>query len=292
MQIIFHIEGGLGKHIMATAILKVIKREHPQDKIYIVCAYPDVFKNNPMVNRVFNINNHGQFYKDYIKDNEDNTKILYSDPYTHSDFILNKKHLLKIWCEQWDLEYKNETPEIFLTQAEEDYYKPFYKTEKPILVIQPNGGPPSQGFNYSWTRDIPESTVLNIINHFKKSHTIIHIKRQDQKIYPDTLQALDDFRSIAILLQLSDKRLLIDSFSQHLAASLNLKSTVCWVTTQPDIFGYTLHDNILANQPDLQSDFTNNLYQPFELAQDISSCPYTNIDNILNDQEIINSLNT
>ncbi len=45
--------------------------------------------------------------------------------------------------------------------------------------------------------------------NYKNDYTIIHIKREDQKIYPDTMQALDGFRSIAILLQLSSKRLLI-----------------------------------------------------------------------------------
>ena len=58
------------------------------------------------------------------------------------------------------------------------------------------------------------------------------------------MQALDGFRSIAILLQLSKKRLLMDSFTQHLAAAMNVKSTVCWVTTKPEVFGYKLHDNI------------------------------------------------
>jgi hypothetical protein len=43
------------------------------------------------------------------------------------------------------------------------------------------------------------------------------------------MHALDGFRSIAILLQLADKRLLIDSFAQHMAAALNVKSTVCWI---------------------------------------------------------------
>ena len=53
------------------------------------------------------------------------------------------------------------------------------------------------------------------------------------------------YRSIAILLQLSNKRLLIDSFAQHMAAALNVKSTVCWnPSTKPEIFGYKLHDNI------------------------------------------------
>jgi len=290
MQVIFHIDGGLGKHIMATAILKVIKKYHPTDKIHVVCGYTDVFKNNPLVDEIHQNGQHGAFYQNHIKGNESDTKLYFTDPYTHSDFILEKDHLFNIWCKQWGMEYNGETPQLYLTQSEIDYFSPFYQTEKPILVIQPNGGPQNQGFNYSWTRDIPEPTILNVIQKFKDSHTIIHIKREDQKIYPDTLQALDNYRSIAILLMLSDKRLLIDSFSQHLAASLGLKSTVCWVTTKPKIFGYDLHDNITPNKFDLKVDFPTNLYQPFGLSQDISSCPYSDLGKIFNDSAIIKSL--
>lgn len=290
MTVIFHIDGGLGKHIMATAILKVIKKHHPKDTIHVVCAYPDVFKHNPAADYVHQNGQHGSFYKDFIKGKETKTKIYYSDPYTHSDFILEKDHLLEIWAKQWGMQYDGEKPQIYLTQSEIDYFAPFYKMDKPILAIQPNGGPQNQGFNYSWTRDIPEPTVLNVINEFKNTHTIVHIKRQDQKSYPDTLHALDGFRSIAVLLQLADKRLLIDSFAQHLAAAFNLPSTVCWVTTKPEVFGYDLHTNIKANKFTLPIDFPNNLYQPFGLAQEITTMPYQKLQDVFNDKDVIDSL--
>lgn len=290
MQVIFHIDGGLGKHIMSTALIKVIKRHHPHSKLRVVCAYPDVFKHNPLIESVHQNGNHGTFYKTYIQGKESQTKLFYTDPYTHSDFILEQDHLLNIWAKQWGMSYKGEQPQIYLTQSEIDYFTPFYKTDKPILAIQPNGGPKEQGYNYAWTRDIPEPTILKVIEEFKDTHTIVHIKRQDQKQYPNTLSALDGFRSIAILLQMADKRLLIDSFSQHLSAAFNLKSTVCWVTTKPEIFGYDSNINIKANPFTLKVDFPNNLYQPFGLSQDISTMPYQNLQDVFNDDEIISSL--
>ena len=290
MTVIFHIEGGLGKHIMATALLKVIRKSHPNDTIHVVCSFPDVFKHNPAVDQVHQNGQHGSYYKDYIKGKESKTKIYFADPYTQSDFILEQDHLLNIWANQWGLQYEGETPQIYLTQSEVDYFKPFYQTEKPILAIQPNGGPQNQGFNYSWTRDIPEPIILKVIEEFKSTHSIVHIKREDQKKYPDTLHALDGFRSIAILLQLADKRLLIDSFSQHLAAAFQLPSTVCWITTKPEVFGYEMHNNIKPNDFTLPVDFPNNLYQPFGLSQDITSCPYQKLEDIFNVDKIIKSL--
>ena len=290
MTVIFHIEGGLGKHIMATALLKVIRKNHPNDTIHVVCAYPDVFKHNPLVNHVHENGQHGPFYKTYIKGKEKDTKIYFSDPYTHTDFILEQDHLYNIWAKQWGLVYNGETPQIYLTQSEIDYFTPFYTTDKPILALQSNGGPAGTGYDYSWTRDLPEPVVLKVIEEFKETHTIVHIKREDQKSYPNVLNALDGFRSIAILLQLADKRLLIDSFAQHLAAAFKLKSTVCWGTTAPEVFGYEMHNNIKANKFTLKVDFPTNLYQPFLLSQDVSSTPYARLEDIFNTDTIIKSL--
>ena len=290
MNIIFQIEGGLGKSILGTAIVKVIKRHYKDANIIVVTHYPEVFLNNPYPYKVYHFNNINGFYLKYIKDHE--CKIFIEDPYKHSNFLINKSvSILKTWCELFNLNYLGELPQIYITQPEADYFVPYYKTEKPIFVIQPNGGPTGLGYSYAWTRDIPEPTILDIINHYKNDYAIIHVKREDQKTYPDTFQALDNYRSIAVLFYLSKKRLLIDSFSQHLAASLNLKSTVCWVATKPEIFGYEMHDNIKANPFTKEPIIKDKTYQPFELSENIHSIPYNNLKEIFNINHIIESIN-
>ncbi len=290
MNIIFQIDGGLGKSIMATAMVKVIKKRYKNANLIVVTAYPDVFLNNPYINEIYNPNDVNGFYLKFIK-NQD-CKIFVEDPYRRSEFILEKpKNLLKTWCELFGLRYNNEQPQVYLTQPEIDYFSPYYKTDKPILAIQPNGGPAGLGYQYAWTRDIPEINILEIIEHYKNDYTIIHIKREDQKIYPDTMQALDGFRSIAILLQLSNKRLLIDSFAQHMAASLNLKSTVCWIGTKPEVFGYRLHDNIKANSFTKEPNLTSAAYNPFGLSENIHNIPYVDLKEIFNTNKIIKSIN-
>jgi len=275
---------------MATAMVKVIKNHYENSNLIVVTAYPDVFLNNPQVNRVKNINNIQGLYLEYIKDKE--CKLFVSEPYRDSDFVLEAPiSLLKTWCKTFGLTYNNEQPEIFLSKPEIDYFSPFYNTEKPILAIQTNGGPIEQTYNYSWTRDIPEINVLDIIDYYKNDYTIVHIKRESQKTYPNTLHAIDSYRSIAILLQLSKKRFLMDSFAQHLAAALNLKSTVCWITTKPEVFGYDLHDNIkseiFTKEPILQ----DSIYSPFSLTENIHSLPYNDLGEIFDTQKIISSIN-
>ena len=290
MNIIFQIEGGLGKSILGTAIVKVIKRHYKDANIIVVTHYPEVFLNNPYTYKVYHFNNINGFYLKYIKDHK--CKIFIEDPYKHSNFLINKSvSILKTWCELFNLNYLGELPQIYITQPEADYFVPYYKTEKPIFVIQPNGGPAGLDYKYTWTRDIPEPYILDIINHYKNDYTIIHVKREDQKTYPDTFQALDNYRSIAVLFYLSKKRLLIDSFSQHLAASLNLKSTVCWVTTKPEIFGYEMHDNIKANPFTKEPIIKDKAYQPFELSENIHTIPYNNLREIFDIDKIIESVN-
>tara|TARA_B110000977_G_scaffold197162_1_gene279047 strand:- start:124 stop:999 length:876 start_codon:yes stop_codon:yes gene_type:complete len=289
MNIIFQIDGGLGKSIMGTAMVKVLRKRYKNAHIVVSTAYPDVFLNNPNINECFNTQQMVGAYLKYV--NNQDCKVFLADPYHHTSFITEKEHLYKTWCKIYGLTYNGEQPELYLTQPELDYFKPFYNLEKPIFVLQPNGGPQGQGFNYSWTRDIPEPTVKEIIDYYKNDYTIVHVKRQDQIIYPDTLQALDGFRSIAVLLQLSSKRLLIDSFGQHLATAMGVKSTVCWSTTNPNIFGYKLHDNIKANPFTKQPLLQNSLYQPFNLAQDISSIPYNDLNEIFDTSKIIESIN-
>lgn len=288
MNVIFQIDGGLGKSILSTAVVEAIRKKYKNAYLIVVTAYTDVFLNNPHVNECIKHENTGGIYLKYVKDKK--CKIFAEDPYRNSSYLTDKEHILTTWCKLCGVTYAGEKPQIYLTQPEIDYFSPFYQLEKPIMVIQPNGGPAGQGFKYSWTRDIPTNTVLDVINHYKNDYTIVHVKRQDQYEYPDTLAALDGFRSIAILLKMSKKRLLMDSFGQHLAAAVGAKSTVCWVTTKPKIFGYRLHDNILANPFTKEPQLQQAIYQPFELAQDVSSMPYNNMEEVFDVSKIIKSL--
>jgi len=287
--VICQIEGGLGKSIIFTAVLKAIKKKYKKSNIIVVTSYPEVFISNPNVNKVLGFDQLAGIYGREIMNKE--VKFLISDPYFTSDFITENGHLIKIWCESFGVEYDGEMPELFLLKAEKEYFEPFYKLDKPIFVIQPNGGANNQPLNYSWTRDIPSPIIQQVIEHFKNDYAILHVKRESQISYSDTLQALDGFRSIAILLSIAKKRLLIDSSAMHIATALNLPSTVTWVGTNPKVFGYEMHNNITANKPTRQHNFEHSYYQKHLLFEDISTIPYNDLNEIFNIAQIIKSLN-
>ena len=128
MNIIFQIDGGLGKSIMATAMVKVIKKRYKNCKLIVVTAYPDVFLNNPHVDKLYRTDQMNGAYLKYVKDQD--CKVFVEDPYRHSDFITEKHHLFRTWCKIFGLNYGGEQPELYLTQPEIDYFTPFYTLDK------------------------------------------------------------------------------------------------------------------------------------------------------------------
>ena len=93
MNIIFQIDGGLGKSIMATAMIKVIKKRYKNSNLIIVSGYPDVFLNNPNVSEIYTPNQVNGLFNKFIKDQK--CKIFVADPYRHGDFILESKEVGK-----------------------------------------------------------------------------------------------------------------------------------------------------------------------------------------------------
>jgi ADP-heptose:LPS heptosyltransferase len=286
--VIFSVDGGLGKSIMATAVLKAIKKQYKKANILVSTAYPDVFINNPNVNKIITNTNNSGIYRDYVQNKD--AKVFITDPYSTSDYITESKHLIQIWCEMFGVQYNGETPELFLSKAEKQYYEPFYKLDKPIMAIQPHGGAINQPLKYSWTRDIPVPIMEQIIQRFKDDYAIVHIKRDDQFMYQNTIGALDNFRSIAILLTMASKRLLIDSSAMHIATALKLPSVVTWVGTNPKVFGYDMHENILANPFTKELDLNHSFYQKLPLFEDISKIPYNDLNEVFDIKKIIEHL--
>ena len=287
MNIIFQISGGLGKCVMATAVCKAIKTKHPKAKLIVVSAYPEVFLNNKEVHRSFAFNGLSYFYDEYI-DGKD-FKIFANDPYLETAHIQQNEHLIKTWCEMFDLKYNGELPSINLTDREIQYFSNKFQSNKPILLLQTNGGAQTE-HKYSWARDIPSSTVIEIINHFKNDYNIVHIKREDQIGYADTTPVSDTFRGLCVLIQQSTKRLLIDSFAQHVASALEMPSSVCWIANSPKVFGYELHDNILANKFNNSPELKNSYLSKFNITGDILEFPYNSENDVFDTKSIIESL--
>ena len=288
MTIIFDISGGLGKSIMATAVLSAIRKKYRKSNIVVVSEYPEVFMSNPNVNRVIKHEQLHGIHSKYLLNKE--SKVFMGEPYHTSDFIMQNDHLIKIWCDMFNVEYNGEIPELFLLKSEKEYFAPFYKLDKPIFALHTNGGGIEQPLKYSWTRDIPAPVVEDVIEYFKNDYSILHIKRPDQLKYNNTFGAHDGYRSIAIAITMSSKRLFIDSSCMHLATALKMPSVVTWIGTSPKVFGYDMHTNIEANSFTREVEINHPHYQKHLLFEDISSIPYNDLREIFDSNQIIKVL--
>lgn len=290
--IIFNPEGGLGKIIASTAVVRNIRETYPEHKIIVVTPWPEVYLNNPHVWRVFRSGNTPYFYKDYIKDKE--TLVLKGEPYFNTGHLYNNQHVVKSWCELHNLNYDNNKPELYFTDLEKKKAKEDLIRDKPILLLQTNGGMYNDNKKkYCWTRDFPYSQAQILANELSKSFTVVHVTRPncDKLANTETVNEVDK-RTLMLLNTVAEKRFLIDSCLQHAAAALDLPSTVAWIGTHPEVFGYDLHTNIKpAVEPDEEKNtaYIDSLLFDYDFNGPEYEYPF-NTDSIFNLQEVFDSI--
>lgn len=251
-NIIFQVNGGIGKSVMATAVCRAIKKSYPDYNLIVLTGYPEVFIGNPNVFRVYRSGMAPYFYDDFIR--KDEVIFLCDEPYLSKGYLSKTKHLTEAWCDVLNVKYDGFKPELFLNPIEVTKTKIQNPNGKPNLLFQPFGGG-SKEVQYSWNRDIPPHQAQMIANTLAQKYNVLQICREDQIKLQNVQHVHAPFRDLFGLILNCQARLGIDSFMQHTAAAFNLDMTVCWITNKPNVFGYTKHKNIL---PDKKLKVVNN----------------------------------
>jgi hypothetical protein len=288
MYSIFHIEGGIGKNILATAVISSLKKSDPERNIVVVSAWPQVWFNNPNVHQVYPFGQTANFYKNYIFKKD--VKIFRHEPYYAQDYILNKKHLINIWCDLCGITWDGSAPRLYFSPLEMEYLKlkMLQNVEKPIFILHTNGG----GGNsrpYSWYRDLPYQNSLDIVNYFRNDYHIYQIGYEGQDLIEGCNRLTLDTREILGSVLISQKRLLIDSFSQHASAALDVRSVVCWIGNSPNVLGYSSNINIKPNVEPVHDTYHSSYLEDFDISGHPIQFPYDRLK-IFDSQEIINRL--
>ena len=292
MYSIFHIEGGIGKNILATAVIDSLKKTDPERKIILVSAWPQVWFNNPNIEQIFPMGQVANLYKNFIKDQD--VKIFRVDPYHVEDYILNKKHLIEVWCDLVGAKYDGELPKLYFSPLELEGIrtKMLQGVTKPIFLLHTNGGgsgPKSRP--YSWYRDIPVQNAIEVVNYFKNDYHIYQLGYQGQSLIPGCNKLTLETREILAAPLFSKKRLLIDSFSQHASVALGIKSVVCWVGNKPEILGYDSHINIKPVAKPVFDTYHSSYLDDFDISGNPVQFPYDKLK-VFDSNEIINKLLT
>ena len=288
--IIWHIQGGLGKNIAATALCNDLKQQYKDRKLIMVVSYPEAFLSNPVVDRVYALGQSPYFYQDYI---EGKDIILFRhEPYNQTAHVTKKQHLIHNWCDLLGIEYKNQQPVLFPNYPQRMTIG-IWQRPKPVMVIQTGGGPmQGQKFSYSWTRDMPIEVAQEIINKYSQQYHIIQVTRPDGYQLPGAERidgALSNMELFSLLVT-SQKRILIDSCLQHAAAALKLQSTVLWVGTSPTVFGYSSHKNIIAKLPKKANQLIGSYLFDYQFENNMHECPYMDVKDMFNIEEIFKTI--
>jgi hypothetical protein len=284
--LIWHIQGGLGKNIASTALVKDLKLAYPDRKLIMVVSYPEIFLNNPNIDRVYQIGQTPYFYQDYIENKD--VIVFKHEPYDQTGHITKTKHLIENWCDLLGIKYSKQQPEIYVNYIQKMTIG-LWKRDKPIMILQTSGGPANQQYSYSWTRDMPIEVAEALVSKFKDQYHIIQVTRTDG--YPlEGVERVDNpmpnMELFALLIE-SKKRILIDSCLHHAAAAFKLPSTVLWVGTSPTVFGYDLHVNITAKLTNKANQLIGSYLFDYQFENNSHECPYINVSDIFNVEDIL-----
>lgn len=284
--VVWHIQGGLGKNVAGTSLPKSIKERYPDRKLILVCSYPEIFLNNPYVDRVFQLGQSPYFYQDYIENKD--TIIFRHEPYHQSGHITRQNHIIESWCELMDIKYAGQLPVLYPNYIQK-MTTGIWKRNKPVLVMQTNGGPKEGNqYSYSWTRDMPLEIAQDLVNKLKSQYHIIQVTRKNGYELQG-VERIDEYISnmeLFALIASSDKRILIDSCLQHAAMAMKLKSTVLWVGTSPNNFGYSFHNNVIAKPTKRMNQLIGSYLFDYQFDNNAHECPYNDVREIFDVNEI------
>ena len=287
--VVWHIEGGLGKNVAATALISTIKAKYPDRKLVLVVSYPEVFLNHPDIYRVYRVGMTSYFYDDYIKGKD--TIVFRQEPYFQTGHIMREKHLIENWCDLIGIEFSNQTPILFPNMIQRDLLYA-WRRDRPVMVMHTNGGALDNQSLYSWTRDIPYSIAQAIADKYSSKYHIIQVGRDERQSVRgvEFVNRLMTNHELFALLVASEKRVLIDSSLQHAAAALKLKSTVLWIGTSPKTFGYDSHVNLQAAPPPGNVKMVDSYLFDYSFEGIIHECPYNDVSEMFNVKDVFRAI--
>lgn len=217
MNLLIHLEGGLGKCILATAVIRNWKLAYPEYDICVVSGYPEVFLNNRDVTWNWHFNN-PYLWKNYYS--QADWKIYAHNPYLTQAWIQNQpRHLIEIWSEELGVPCIQKRPLLFFSGPEVDELQKMIQTDKPLVIVQSTGG--SVASARSWTRNIPQNELEEFLKPLMEENYVLHLAVPDTPKLENVHQRVDnlDKRKAMSLVYYSYAVVGIDSYALHTRAA-------------------------------------------------------------------------
>ena len=173
---LFHLQGGFGKHIAATAVAKCIKNNFPSRELIVTGVWVEIFQNLPFVDRVYQMGNTSYYYQTYVEGMD--SLVFANEPYFTTDHVNKTLPLVQTWCKMYNLDYNGEMPQIKFNPLQRKGAKDFWPSRangKPIMVIQTNGGMYQEQRPYLWARDMPVVLAQKIVDRYADEYHIFQV---------------------------------------------------------------------------------------------------------------------
>lgn len=264
---LINVDGGLGKHVMFTSILKEFKEKKGYDEIYVISSYFDVFKSCSVVTDAFPPMQ-GTLYQELVLDPD--CDVYWKEPYSNQRFIKKECHLFDAWAEELGFQLSKLADEYCpsLDKIESEFPNVLSMVKEKIkdfndnyILVQFNGGQSplspqvDENGNQIPYNDKQEGIKRNyfkgqeIINSLKEKYpetTIIHFALPNEPSYENSVKLQLPYLAYRLLAKNAKAVITTDSSLQHLATGVNNNITVIWGETRPEHFGYKVNQNIAA----------------------------------------------
>jgi len=272
------VQGGIGRNIMATAVVRNLKKAYPKKDLVVVAGSPEIFLKNPNIKRVMSLARPGYIYEDYIKSSK--TIVINVEPYQSYDYIYRKKHLVECWCDLIGIPCDNIYPEMFFSENEKKMAKLFVdKFDKDMILIQHVGGKNPKDKSEKekiiaesnmYKRNLPKEVTQAIVDGvISKGYMVGSVQAENQFLPSMAEKITFPLRAIIALIPHVAQVISIDSFLMHGAACFK-KETICvWGGTNPKVLGYPNNINITKKACD-----TPMCHRPNSYLFDIESTGY------------------
>ena len=303
--IVIVVEGGVGKVIASTGVIKALAERFPDKRIVTISGYPDIYEYSSHIYRNFNFNNTINFYDDYYVERQDTYMIRY-EPYVDYDYIVGKKHITQVWANAIGLEDKIYKPYMRFLDTEilaaKDYVKKNVTGKKKFALIQWVGGMiPQDQSELSFAdaqvkmqrRSMRKDTIQHVVNKLtSRDYVIGTVQHINHPKIEGTIGIFFPIRAVILLLQHADLFIGIASFLQHASALEGMEKSgyVYWGGNDPRNLGWEHNVNV-SRTCDCKTPFCNrpNSHLHDRSVNGMWNCPYNDecmnfpVDKILKD---------
>lgn len=259
---LFIVNGGLGKNIQSTAVVKALYDKYPDSNIYVMASYPEAFANLSFVKKYFP-NQPMPYFYDEIRDFE----IIEYEPYRSVEYSRGRCHIVDAWCKGIGIEAPIEKRGMIeLDMHEMNVALSILANlnlpkDRPLIGFQFQGGTSYYNANDALDmsrikhyRDLSVQDAQKMVDGLNEAGYIpMQISlptepRLERCVQLDQKNVMNP-RIIFALLNQCQGLISIDSFAHHAWAALGKnKAVVLWGGTNPVNLGYTQNTNIVSSR--------------------------------------------